>query len=700
MPVSLQNHGDVAVITVDNPPVNALSQAVRVGLVTCTAEALADASVSAIVVIGAGRTFIAGADIREFNMPSTTPTLNDAISAFENSSKPIVCAIHGTALGGGLETALGCHYRVAVSSAMVGLPEVKLGLLPGAGGTQRLPRLVGIETAMKLIASGDFVGADKALHLGIIDHIVDGDLADGAIAFARQLVADGAPLKRIRDMHAALPDGQSVDDLAASQLKAIARRTRGQPAPAKCLESVANAAKMDFDAGLAHEREIFEALKAGPESQGLRHAFFAERAAGKVPGVTKQTATRDIKKVAIIGAGTMGGGIAMNFANVGIPVTLIETQQAALDRGLEIVAKNYAATVSKGRLSQEKMDQRMALFSGALDLCAAADADMVIEAVFENMALKKEIFSKLDAICKPGAILASNTSTLDVDEIAAVTKRPEDVIGTHFFSPANVMKLLEIVRGEKTAGDVLNTTMKIGKKIAKVPVVVGVCDGFVGNRMLHAYTRQAGFLVEDGALPQDVDRVIYDFGLPMGPFTMGDMAGLDVGYRVRQERGRPPANYRYSDIADKVVELGRHGQKTSAGWYTYVAGDRTPHPDPEIEKLILESAASAGISRQDFSDNQILQRCMFALINEGAKILEEGKAYRASDIDVIYTNGYGFPTFRGGPMNYADQVGVDVVYTAVKAMFDGGDEWMQPAPLLARLADAGKTFADWDAENN
>ena len=700
MPVSLQNHGDIAVITVDNPPVNALSQAVRNGLVSCTQEALADDAVTAIVLIGAGRTFIAGADIREFNLPSAQPTLNDAISAFEASSKPVVCAIHGTALGGGLETALGCHYRVAVAGAMVGLPEVKLGLLPGAGGTQRLPRLVGVEKAMKLISSGDFLAADKALDAGIIDHIVDGDLAAGAMAFARQLVADGAPLKRVRDLQAALPEGRSAADLAAAEMKAIARRTRGQPAPQKCLESVANAVTMDFDAALQREREIFEELKAGPESQGLRHAFFAERAAGKVPGVSKDTATREIKKVAIIGAGTMGGGIAMNFANVGIPVTLIETAQDALDRGLAIVTKNYAATVSKGRLSQEKMDQRMAMFSGAVELSAAADADMVIEAVFENMALKKEIFSKLDAICKPGAILASNTSTLDVDEIAAVTKRPQDVIGTHFFSPANVMKLLEIVRGEKTAADVLNTTMKIAKKIAKVPVVAGVCDGFVGNRMLHAYTRQAGFLLEDGALPQDVDRVIYDFGMPMGPFTMGDMAGLDVGYRVRQERGRPAANYRYSEIADKVVEMGRHGQKTGAGWYKYVAGDRTPHPDPEIEELILASAAAAGVTRHDFSDDAILQRCMFALINEGAKILAEGKAYRASDIDVIYTNGYGFPSFRGGPMNYADQVGLETVYQAVKEMFDGGDEWMDPAPLLARLATEGKTFADWDAENN
>ena len=698
MPVSIQNHGDIAVITVDNPPVNALSQAVRAGLAECTRTALADAAVTAIVIIGAGRTFIAGADIREFNMPATTPGLNDVIAGFEAAGKPVVAAIHGTALGGGLETALGCHYRVALSSAMVGLPEVKLGLLPGAGGTQRLPRLTGVKAAMALISTGDFVPAAKALDMGIIDQVVDGDLLAGALAYARQLVADGAALKRVRDLTAELAEGETVDALKAAQLKAVARRTRGQPAPEKCLESVANAVTMPFDAALAREREIFEELKTGPESQGLRHAFFAERAAGKVPGVTKETATRPIEKVAVIGAGTMGGGISMNFANVGIPVTIIETEQAALDRGLGIVEKNYAATVSKGRLSQEKMDQRMALLSGALDLTAAADADIVIEAVFENMALKKEIFAKLDEICKPGAILASNTSTLDVDEIASVTKRPQDVIGTHFFSPANVMKLLEIVRGEKTAPDVLNTTMKLGKKIQKVPVVVGVCDGFVGNRMLHAYTRQAGFLIEDGALPQDVDRVIFDFGLPMGPFTMGDMAGLDVGYRVRQERGRPPANYRYSEIADKVVEMGRHGQKTNAGWYRYVEGNRTPQPDPEIERLILDSAAAAGIARKDFDDTEILHRCMFALINEGAKILEEGMAYRASDIDVIYVNGYGFPSFRGGPMNFADQVGVEQVYATVKAMYEAGDEWMAPAPLLAKLAAEGKSFADYDAE--
>jgi 3-hydroxyacyl-CoA dehydrogenase len=694
-PVDFSKQGAIGVITINNPPVNALSQAVRKGIHEGVEQGLADDEVTAMVLIGGGRTFVAGADIREFGKPLGPPDLLTVIATIEASPKLVVAALHGTPLGGGLELALGCHYRCALASTRVGLPEVKLGLLPGAGGTQRLPRVAGIPLALKMITSGDPIPAAAAKEAGIVDEIVEGDLLDDAVAYANKLVADGVPLRKIRDLDDKLTEARDDPGIFDDFRKGMAKKARGYLAPWKCVDSVENAVKLPFDEGQKREREIFTECMASTESKGQIHAFFSEREVAKIPDVPKDTPIIDVGSAAVLGAGTMGGGIAMNFVNAGIPVHLLEVNQEALDHGLEVIRANYASTVSKGRLSQEAMDKRMALIHPVLDYDSIKDDDIVVEAVFEEMDIKKEIFRTLDQTCKQGAILATNTSTLDVDEIAAETGRPEAVIGLHFFSPANVMRLLEIVRGDKTSKEVIATSMKLAKAISKVGVLVGVCDGFVGNRMLHGYSREANFLVEEGALPQQVDKVIYDFGFPMGPFAMGDMAGLDIGWRVRKRQAatRNP-NLRYSPLGDKVCELGRFGQKTGAGWYRYEAGSRTPIPDPEIEALIIENSDRLAIERREVSDQEILERCMYPLVNVGAQLLEEGIALRSLDIDIIYIYGYGFPPYRGGPMFWADTIGVDKVYEAVSRYHEQHGPFWEPAPLLKKLAEEGKGFGD------
>jgi 3-hydroxyacyl-CoA dehydrogenase len=693
--VRYERRDGIGVITVDNPPVNALSRAVRQGLVDALMEGLGDGEAKALIVIGAGRTFIAGADIKEFGKPLEPPDLNFVIAGLETASKPTIAAIHGTALGGGLEVALGCHYRVAVPPAQVGLPEVKLGLLPGAGGTQRLPRVAGVKAALDMITTGDFVRAGRAKDLGIIDEIVEGDLLEGAIRFAKIVAQRGTAGRRIRERDEKLADGRSNPALFAAYRDGVKKRARGQLSPLRCVDAVEAAANLPFEQGLKREREIFHELVTSTQSRALVHAFFAEREAMNVPDVPADTPVRAIKTAAVIGAGTMGGGIAMNFANAGIPVTVIETSQEALERGLGIVRSNYAATVAKGRLDQAAMDKRMGLIKGSVDLAAVKQADVIIEAVFEEMAIKKDLFAKLDKLAKPGAVLATNTSTLDVDVIAAQTARPQDVIGTHFFSPANVMRLLEIVRGAKTGKDVIATTMKLGKTLAKVPALVGVCDGFVGNRMIFQYSREAEFLLEEGALPWQVDKALMDWGFAMGPFAMGDMAGNDVGWRIRkQQAASRPNDRRYSHLSDQICEKGRYGQKSNAGWYRYDKGSRTPLPDPDVEKLIVAESQRLGIERKPISDEEIVKRAIYALVNEGAKILEEGIAQRAGDIDVIYISGYGFPAWRGGPMFYADTVGLDQVYADVQRFHATHGYFWRPAPLLEKLARAGKRFSD------
>jgi 3-hydroxyacyl-CoA dehydrogenase len=699
--VRYERRGAVGVIIVDNPPVNALARAVRQGLVDALMQGLGDDGAKAIVVIGAGRTFIAGADIREFGKPLEPPDLNLVISGLETSAKPTIAAIHGTALGGGLEVALGCHYRVALTTAQVGLPEVKLGIIPGAGGTQRLPRLTGAKAALDMITSGDFVRAPQAKALGIIDEIVDGDLLDGALRFAETAIARGTAGRRVRDNETKLTDARGNPALFAEYRSAVKKRARGQESPVRAVDAVEAAATLPFEQGMKREREIFEELVTSTQSRALIHAFFAEREAMNIPDVPAGTPTRLIKTAAVIGAGTMGGGIAMNFANAGIPVTVIETTDEALSRGLGVVRNNYAATVAKGRLDQAAMDRRIGLIKGTLDLAAVREADVVVEAVFEEMAIKKELFARLDTLAKPGAVLASNTSTLDINVIAAQTSRPQDVIGTHFFSPANVMRLLEIVRGAETAKDVIATTMRLAKTLGKVPVLVRVCDGFVGNRMIFQYSREAEFLLEEGALPGQVDKALTDWGFAMGPFAMSDMAGNDVGWRIRKQAAASrPNDRRYSHLADLVCEKGRFGQKTGAGWYRYERGSRTPLPDPEVEALITAESKRLGMARQPISDEEIIKRTIYALVNEGAKLLEEGIALRPGDIDVIYLTGYGFPAWRGGPMFYADTVGLANVYADVKRFHETHGFFWRPAPLLEKLAREGKRFADLAAKRD
>src|SRR5216117_3914288 len=685
--VDLDRRGRVAVLTVNNPPVNALSQHVRQGLYEGLKQAISDSAVQAIVIVCAGRTFIAGADITEFGKPPADPSLHTVLDIIEASPKPVVAAIHGTALGGGLEVTLACHSRVGVKDARFGLPEVKLGLLPGAGGTQRLPRVVGVEKALSMIVGGDPIRADEALKVGLIDEIAEGDLTAAGVAFAEKVLGEQRPLRKIRDLDDKLAAVRGKPEVFANFRKSVARQTRGFRAPENIVKAVEGAVSLPFDQGLKRERELFVELLNSPESKAQRYFFFAEREAAKIPDVPADTPAKDIKKAAVIGAGTMGGGIAMNFANAGIPVTVVEVAKEALDRGLGIVRKNYEATAARGRLTAADVEKRMGLITPSVDFQAVANADIVIEAVFEEMPIKKEVFAKLDAVCKPDAVLATNTSTLDVDEIASATKRPESVIGTHFFSPANVMRLLENVRGKKSSKTTIATAMTIGRRIGKVPVLVGVCHGFVGNRMLHQRGLQAEKLILEGAAPHQVDKVLTDFGFPMGPFAMGDLAGLDVGWRIRKGRGTK------SPVADRICELGRFGQKTGSGYYRYEKGDRKPIPDPEVEKIVVDVATSMGITRRFVSDEEILQRLLYPMVNEGAKILDEKIAIRPSDIDVIWVYGYGWPVYRGGPMFWADSLGLRALRDRMlEFKKQSGDEFWSPAPLLDRLAGEGRGF--------
>jgi 3-hydroxyacyl-CoA dehydrogenase len=691
MSASYEVKGSTAVITLNNPPVNGLGHATRSGIFDGLKKALADKAVKAIVITGAGKAFSGGADIKEFNSPksSAEPTLHTVLAAIEAADKPVVAAVHSIAMGGGLELALGCHYRVASPGAQIALPEVKLGLLPGAGGTQRLPRVVGVETALNMIVSGNPVMSEKLAGTKLFDQMIEGDLMAGAIAFAEKIAA-ARPLPKVRDIKVDYPNHQAFFQFARNTVGAMAKNF---PAPLKCIDCVAAAASMSFEDGLKVERENFLALMQTTESKALRHFFFGERAASKIPDVPEDTPKRPVKSAAIIGAGTMGGGIAMNFANAGIPVTVLEMKQEALDKGLATVRKNYENTMKKGRLTQKQFDERVSLIKGTLSYDDLKNADIVIEAVFEEMGVKEKVFKKLDEVMKPGAILASNTSTLDVNKIAAFTKRPQDVIGTHFFSPANVMKLLEIVRGAKTAKDVLATTMALSKKIKKTGVVSGVCDGFIGNRMIEQYSRQAGFLLEAGCLPEQVDKAIEKFGFAMGPFRMGDMAGNDIGWAIRKRRYAERPDMKYSKTADLLCELGRYGQKTSAGWYDYKPGDRKPYPSQLVNDMIVKHSKDIGVERRRVSDQEIVERLVYSMVNEAAYILEEGIAQRASDVDMVYLTGYGFPLHRGGPMFYADTVGLMNVVAAMEKYAKGrhGEFW-KPAPLLAKLAAEGKTF--------
>lgn len=695
--VSSKLTGRVSVIEIDSPPVNALSQAVRQGIMQELQGAIEDESVEAIVLICAGRTFIAGADIREFGLPPLEPYLPEVVAALEASSKLTVAAIHGTALGGGFEVALGCHYRLARSDAKVGFPEVKLGLLPGAGGTQRLPRLIGVQAALPMMVSGTPVSADKAARMGAIDHLVRDDLLTEAITYAEKLLDEAVPLPRLCDTHI---DPATVADNYYDEFRALtARKSRGYFAPERIISAVQAAVDRGFEEGMKRERELFIECMQSPESAALRHVFFADRQAARVAGLAKDTPVRDIKSVAMIGAGTMGGGIAMNFASKGIPVHMVDVDTAAIERGMAVVRNNYQRGVKKGRMTEAQFDSLIRLFKPTTNYADLANVDLVIEAVFENMAVKKEIFKRLDQVCKPGAILASNTSTLDLNEIAQATSRPQDVVGLHFFSPANIMRLLEVVRGAQTAPQVLATVMRLAKQIGKVGVVSGVCYGFIGNRMLEGYSREAGLMLLEGASPEQIDRVIFDFGLPMGPCAMGDLAGIDIGAKVREERrlnGTLPADERFGLVADQLVAMGRFGQKTAAGYYRYEPGIRTPIPDPEVQMLIQREANRLGIKQRDISDDEILMRCIYPLINIGAQILEEGIAQRSSDIDVVWINGYGFPPYRGGPMYYADSIGLKTIHDQICSYRDTlGNEfgYWEPAPLLEKLAAEGGKFA-------
>ena len=696
MSANYETRGDVAVISLDNPPVNGLGYDTRVGIADGLDKALADATVKAIVITGAGKAFSGGADIREFGSPKSLaePNLLSLIAALEASTKPIVAAVHSVAMGGGLELALGCHWRVAAPGAQIALPEVKIGLIPGAGGTQRLPRVLGVETALNMIVSGEAVKSELLAKLPgqkLFDKIVEGDVVEAAVAFAREKV-DVRPLPLVRNLKVEYPNADAYFQFARNTVGAMSRNF---PAPLKCVDAVAASTKMKFDDGMKVEREIFMALMVTPESKALRHLFMAERAASKIADVPADTPLRKVGKVAVIGAGTMGGGIAMNFLNAGIAVVMLEMKQEALDKGVGVMRTNYEAQVKKGKLKQDKLDERMALLSTTLKYDDLKDADLVIEAVFEDMGVKEQVFRTLDEVMKPGAILASNTSTLDVDKIASFTKRPQDVVGMHFFSPANVMKLLEVVRGAKTAKDVLATVMALGKKIKKTCVVSGVTDGFIGNRMIEQYSRQAGFLLEEGATPEQVDKAMEKFGMAMGPFRMGDLAGNDVGWYIRKRRYVEKPEVRYSKTADLLCELGRFGQKTGAGWYDYVPGKRDAIPSKIVTDMLDKHRADLGITPRKIGDDEIVHRLVYALVNEGAKIVDEGIAQRASDIDMVYLTGYGFPMFRGGPMNYADTQGLFNVVQAMKRFaanpHDDAGFW-KPAPLLARLAADGKSF--------
>jgi 3-hydroxyacyl-CoA dehydrogenase len=683
--------GAVAVIVVDNPPVNALKQAVRAGLKDAFARARDDNSIDAIVLTAAGRTFMAGADITEFDKPPQPPGLIDVFDLMEASKKPIVAALFGTPLGGGLELALACHYRVAAPTTRLGLPEIKLGILPGAGGTQRLPRLIGVDKALPMILSGDPISAQEALANGLVDEIVEGDVTQGAIAFARRILAEKRPLKRVRDMDEKLKPYRDNPKLYDEVVAKSARRTRGLAAPAAAIECVRWSFELPMDEAEKRVREEFAKLRDGDQSKAQRHIFFAEREAAKVPDMPAGTKPREIKRAAVIGAGTMGGGISMCFANAGIPVTIVETSQEALDRGLATIKKNYENTVKRGGLKADEMERRVKLMTGTTDLNAVREADIVVEAVFEEMGLKKEVFGKLDKLAKPDAVLATNTSYLNVNEIGKSTARPASVLGMHFFSPANVMRLLEIVRGAETAPDVLATAVAVGRKIGKVPAVVGVTHGFVGNRMLHARGIEAERMLLEGALPQDVDGALTEFGFPMGPFAMGDLAGLDVGWRVRKASGAK------AEIADALVEAGHYGQKTGRGFYRYEGGSRSPIPDADTEQVIVEASVRHGIKRRNLDRKEIFERLIFPLINEGARILDEGIATRPGDIDVIWVYGYGWPVWTGGPMHYADRVGLPYIRDRLAeiAARAGNNPKLEPSPLLTKLAQSGGKFGEF-----
>ena len=691
-------HGSVALITLSNPPVNGLGYATRLSMTDHLQKANDDAAVKSIVITGAGKAFSGGADIKEFGSPKALqePNLLSVILALENSSKPVVAAIHSVCMGGGLELALGCHYRIAAPGCSVALPEVKLGLVPGAGGTQRLPRALGVEPALNMMVSGEPVKSELLAQIPgqkLFDRMASSleTLADEAFAFA-QSIADIRPLPLVRSLPCKHRNGDAYFQFARNMVKGMAKNF---PAPLKCVDAVEAATKQKFEDGMRFERELFINLMLTPESGALRHVFAAERAASKIPDVPADTPKREINSIAVIGAGTMGGGIAMNFLNAGIPVKMLEMKQEALDRGLATIRKNYESQVKKGKLKQDKYEQRMGLLSTTLSYDDLSDVDMVIEAVFEEMGVKQKVFVELDRVMKPGAILASNTSTLDLNQIAAFTKRPEDVVGLHFFSPANIMKLLEVVRGEKTAKDVMATVMAVAKKIRKTAVVSGVCDGFIGNRMIEQYGRQGGFLLDEGCTPAQVDKAIEKFGFAMGPFRMGDLAGNDIGWAIRKRRYEEKPDMKYSKTADLLCEKGRFGQKTGAGWYDYVAGKRDAIPNAEVVQMVEDHRAALGITPRKISDEEIVQRLVYSLVNEAAHILEEGIASKASDIDMVYLMGYGFPLYRGGPMLYADQVGLFNVVQAMnrfaKNPLDDANFW-KPAPLLARLAAEGKTF--------
>jgi len=689
--VSYDVRDGVAVLISNNPPVNAMSYHVRQGLVDGLEMAQGDEDVQAIVIHCEGRTFFPGMDITEFANPNVpeAPTTTGVIEKLEGASKPVVAAIHGTALGGGLETALGCHYRVAAPSAKLGLPEVKLGIIPGAGGTVRLPRVMGVQKALEMMTSGNPISAKQALAEGLVDEIVEGDLLTGAIAFAKKVVSENKPLAKIRDLEEKLEGARENPATFDDFRKSIARRTRGFKAPEAIIRSVEAAVRLPFDDAIRNERELFVECQNSPEARAQQYFFFAERQAKKVSDVPKDTSTREIKSVGVIGAGTMGGGISMNFLNRGIPVTLLEANQEALDRGLGIIEKNYASTAKKGRITEEDAKQRMSLLTGSLDYQALSAVDLVIEAVFEDMDLKKSVFERIDGICKPGCVLASNTSYLNINEIAAVTSRPQDVIGLHFFSPANVMRLMEIVRGDQTSKEVIATCMKLGTDIGKVAVVVGVCRGFVGNRILSARMRQSDDLLLKHAMPKEIDQIVFDFGFPMGPFAMRDLAGLDIGW-LREDTPDKDTNIRH-----QLCTRGRRGQKTGGGFYDYQEGSRTPIPNAEVEQLIEEVSENAGITREKIPQDDMLKRMIYAMVNEAAKILDEGIAQRAAAIDVIWVYGYGWPTYRGGLTYYADQIGLTSIVEDLERFSKEYDPELEPAPLLRELAQEGKSFREY-----